>query len=105
MLYLRYEVLLPASYNDGTPIEQGRISLTIYELYMRFGGLTHDIGPMIGYWVAPSGEVYQDEVARLVIDVPDTPENRDFFVQWKDTLKDRFQQVEIWIVAISLEVI
>jgi hypothetical protein len=60
---------------------------------------------MIGYWVAPSGEVYQDEVARLVIDVPDTPENRDFFVQWKDTLKDRFQQVEVWIVAISLEVI
>jgi len=94
LLHRRYEVLLPLRYNDGTPVES-----------VKFGDVTVDTQPMIGYWRDPGGEIYVNQVIRLAVDVPDTPENRDFFVQWKETLKERLRQVEIWIVAISLEVI
>jgi hypothetical protein len=49
--------------------------------------------------------VYEDELIRLILDVDDTPENRDWFLRWKETLKGRFQQLEIWMVAISIEVL
>jgi len=40
-----------------------------------------------------------------VVDVPDTPENRRFFVEWKEELKERFRQLDIWIVAIPLDIV
>lgn len=105
MRYWRYEVLLPVRYNDGTPVERQKFEQAIHELFERFGGVTFDFGPMTGYWLAPTGQLFEEEMVRLAVDVPDTPKNRDFFVQWKETLKERFRQAEIWMVAISLEVI
>ncbi|MCS3920978.1 hypothetical protein Q2T83_11305 [Fervidibacter sacchari] len=49
--------------------------------------------------------VYEDELIRLVLDVEDTPENRNWFLRWKETLKERFRQLEIWMVAIPIEVL
>jgi hypothetical protein len=37
--------------------------------------------------------------------VEDTPENRAFFLALKETLKERFQQVEIWITTHTIEVL
>ena len=96
---------MPVSYNDGTPVEQEKFISTRKELLDRFSGVTFDFLPMTGYGPSPRGGVYEDEVARLVVDVEDSLENQQFFVQWKDALKERFRQTEIWMVAILLEVI
>jgi len=37
--------------------------------------------------------------------VPDTTENRQFFIQFKQSLKERFQQLDIWLTTHSIEVI
>jgi len=93
------------SYNDGTPVEQQSFTATRQELVDRFSGGTFDLIPMTGYWLGPMGGVYQDQVGRFVVDVEDSAENQQFFVDWKETLKERFHQTDIWMVAILLEVI
>jgi hypothetical protein len=37
--------------------------------------------------------------------VPDTAENRQFFVEFKELLKQRFQQIDIWMTTYPLDVI
>jgi len=40
---------------------------------------------------------------RFFLDVPDTSENRAFFLQTKERLKQRFAQTEIWITTFPVE--
>lgn len=103
--FRRYEVLLPLSYNDGSPVERENIIQTRRELLVRFGALTSYLDPLMGYWTAPTGAVVEDRLVRLVVDVPDTTENREFFVQRKEVLKERFQLLEVWITGIPLDII
>lgn len=51
------------------------------------------------------GELYRDELIRVFVDVPDTAENRQFFVDFKERLKERFQQLDIWMTTYPLDVI
>jgi hypothetical protein len=37
--------------------------------------------------------------------VPDAPEHREFFREYKERLKSRFQQLDIWMVTYPLEVL
>ena len=39
------------------------------------------------------------------VDVPDTPENREFFVAFKDRVKSRFKQIEVWMTTCPIEVL
>ena len=41
----------------------------------------------------------------MVVDVEDTPGNRQFFVRLKERLKNRFQQKDIWLTTYPVEVI
>ncbi len=42
---------------------------------------------------------------RIRIDAEDTGENTKFFRKYKDTLKSRFDQQDIWITAQYIDVI
>ena len=37
--------------------------------------------------------------------IEDTPENTEFFTQLKQRLKNRFQQLEIWIVSYEIRIV
>jgi len=41
----------------------------------------------------------------MKLDLPATPEIKRFFKTYKETLKSRFQQIDVWITAHSVEVI
>ena len=101
----RYEILLPLKYNHGQEIEAGKLLLTKQELVQRFGALTVDPHPIEGVWTH-EGSAYQDQLLKFVVDVKeDTPETQAFFEAFKETLKNRFRQIEIWIVAYPIRVI
>lgn len=104
MPFERYEILLPLKYNDGTPVEPEKFQTTRRELVGRFGALTMDAPPISGLWVA-GGRAYQDELIRFVVDTEATPETDEFFRDFKERLKDRFRQVEIWIVAYPIRLL
>ena len=42
---------------------------------------------------------------RVRIDTEDTPSNLEFIRNYKEILKERFQQLDIWITAQQIEVI
>ena len=51
------------------------------------------------------GATFRDNLTRFFVDVPDLPEHRAFFKEFKQTLKLRFQQVEVWITSHEVDVI
>jgi hypothetical protein len=74
------------------------------ELIAQFGGVSLMPDSVRGVWVH-EGARYEDDLLRLVVDVEDMPDNRQFFVGLKPTLLSRFQQLEIYIASYAIEVV
>jgi hypothetical protein len=102
MLRRRYEILLPLRFNDGRPVPDEAFNKTREDLLARFEGLSWVPHPVQGIW-RHEGTTYEDATVRVVIDVEDTAENRQFFVEWKPTLLRRFDQLEIYIVPCPID--
>ena len=100
----RYEILLPSQFNDGRPIPQDLIADTLSELEQEFGAVSCETQAILGLW-RQEGELYRDSLARVFVDAEDTPQNREFFVQFKERLKKRFQQKDIWLTTYPVEAI
>jgi hypothetical protein len=99
----RYEILLPLTYNDGTPIEAEKFDQTAEELCERFGGISQDTVRVFGTWIY-GGVRYRDELLRLRLDTDD-PSTTSFLKTQKEIWKERFQQIDIWITAAEIEII
>jgi hypothetical protein len=102
--FRRYEVLLPLRFNDGQSIPDKLIADTLLELEEHFGAVSCETQQIRGTW-RHEGQSYRDDLVRVFVDIPDTPENRIFFVELKERLKQRFQQLEIWIVTHPLDIL
>jgi hypothetical protein len=102
--YRRYEILLPLRFNDGTPVPDEVIGQTLAELQERFGAVSSETQTIRGLW-EHGGQIYRDELVRIFVDVPDIPESREFFPAFKDRIKLRFQQIDIWMTTYLIDVI
>lgn len=101
---IRYEILLPLFHNDGSQIKREKFLQTDEELVDRFGAISTDTVVVRGQWLYQSTR-YHDQLIRVRVDVEDTAENRQAMKEIKETLKARFDQLEIWITAHRIEVI
>ena len=104
MVRRRYEILLPLQFNDGQSVPETLLWETVEELESHFHALSWETQVVRGIW-QHEGTVFRDNHTRLVLDVDDSPENRDFFVALKARLKGRFQQLDIWIISHVIDVI
>jgi hypothetical protein len=77
---------------------------TLLELEDHFGAVSSETQRIEGRW-QHRGQTYRDELVRIFCDVPDTIESRQFFVAFKERLKVRFQQLDIWMTTYPVEVI
>jgi hypothetical protein len=102
--YRRYEILLPLRFNDGNPVPDELIADTLLELEQQFGAVSSESQTIHGRW-RHGDDSYRDELVRVYVDVPDLPEHREFFTRFKDLLKTRFQQVDIWMTTYPLDVL
>jgi hypothetical protein len=100
----RFEILLPLRFNDGQPVLDELVGETLLEIRQRFGAVSAETQVIRGHWQHET-EVYRDELVRVFVDVTDTAESREFFVAFKETLKTRFQQHDIWMTTYPIEVI
>jgi hypothetical protein len=100
----RYEILLPLQFNNGGAVPEALLWQTVEELESRFGSVSWDSQVVRGIW-EHEGTVYRDHNTRLVLDVQDSPENREFFISFKEQLKNRFNQLDIWITSYVVDVI
>ena len=102
--YRRYEILLPRRFNDGSQVPDELLGATAIELEQRFGAVSCETQNIRGMW-SSQGQSYRDDLVRVFVDVPDTSENREYFVAFKEQLKARFAQLDIWVTTHPLEVI
>ncbi len=102
--YRRFEVLLPLYFNDGQELPQTAFAQTLAELRERFGDLSIETQATRG--LSQYGEQsYKDHLIRVYVDVPDEPQHREFFAAWKEQLKARFEQIDIWLTTYAIEVL
>lgn len=104
MTFTRYEILLPLCYNDGRRIEHSKFRQTNLDLLKEFSGTTVDRVVAIGAWKY-RGTIYEDELLRIVVDVPSSVQADDFFRKFKEILKARFEQLDIWISRHELDIL
>jgi hypothetical protein len=102
--FRRFELLLPLRFNDGRAVPNELIAETLLELEQRFGAVSSETQTIQGFW-QHQGQSYRDDLTRLFVDVPDTPENLQFFREFKERLKARFQQIDIWMTTYPVDVI
>jgi hypothetical protein len=100
----RYEILLPLRFNDGQSVPEALISETLIELENHFGAVSWETQVIRGRWRSEE-EVYSDDLMRIVIDVEDLVEHRQFFGDFKERLKLRFRQIEIYMTTHLIDVI
>lgn len=100
----RYEILVPLVFNDGRAVPESLLAQTFTELRNKFGAASWETQTVRGTW-EHQGAVYEDNLTRFFVDVTDLPEHRAFFREFKEKLKSRFEQLEIWIISHPLDVI
>lgn len=101
---VRFELLLPLYYNDGRPIEEEKFLVTDEELIERFDATSTDTVTVSGRWLY-KGTLYADKLVRIRVDTEDDEGVRQFILQFKETLKARFEQFDIYITAQQIEVL
>jgi hypothetical protein len=100
----RFEILVPLRFNDGQPAPDELVGQTLQELRQRFGAVSSETQVIRGLW-EHEGQVYRDDHVRVFVDTTDTPANREFFTSYKEQLKSRFRQLDIWMTTYPIEVI
>jgi hypothetical protein len=100
----RYEILLPLELNDGSPVPERLLWTTVEELEAHCHAVSWESQIVRGIW-EHEGSVFRDNNTRLILDVEDTSENRHFFASFKESLKARFQQIEIYISSYLIDVV
>jgi len=101
---IRFEILLPLFYNDGRAVEDRKFIETDDELVTAFGATSTDTVVVRGQWLYQS-TIYEDRLIRVSLDVEDTPENWQKMRDIKEVLKQRFDQIDIWISAHRIEIL
>ncbi len=100
----RFEILLPLNHNDGRPVERINFRITHEELLEKFGGTTVDSVRAWGHWKY-RGILHRDRLVRIRIDSTDPEDAYNFFRAYKEVLKTRFEQIDIWITAHDIDLI
>ena len=99
----RYEVLLPARFNDGQDVPDELIGKAIDEVIEQFQAASYYKDAAEGYW-RYEDKVYQDSLGLLVVDIPDTAANRKWMKAFKTRWKERLGQIEIWMVSYRIDI-
>jgi hypothetical protein len=102
--FRRFEILLPRRFNNGQPVPDELIAETLLEIEERFGAVSSETQDIQGHWHY-GDQLYRDDLVRVFVDTPDTAESREFFVEFKERVKERFQQIDIWLTTYPVEVL
>ena len=102
--FIRYEVLLPVKRNDGREVEEIKHRVCFNEAPEHFGGATLEPQMLLGRWFH-RGKAFEEPMIRLVVEVDDAPESHAWFVTWKQTLIERFEQLDIRITWHQINVV
>jgi hypothetical protein len=99
----RFEVMLPRQFNDGREVPAEWLSLAVLEIADHFGAVSYETQIIEGRW-RQAGVVYRDNLARIVVDLPDRKANRPWMKAFKERWKRKLDQLEIWMVSYRIDI-
>jgi hypothetical protein len=102
----RFEILLPAEFNDGRLVADACpqcLPDSLMEVADTFGAFTFRPDAALGSW-AMNGRRYDDRLFAVIVDVEDTEEHRAWICHLKTHLLQRFEQLEIYVASYPVEV-
>jgi hypothetical protein len=98
----RFEVLLPLQFNDGRPVPESWLAEAVLEIVDHFGAASYETQKVEGHW-RHGAILYRDDLVRIVVDVPDSANNRRWMTEFKGRWKGRLEQLELWIISYRIE--
>src|SRR5687768_8339509 len=102
--FRRFESLLPRRFNDGQPVPDELIADALIELERHFGAVSCETQVIQGLW-RHQDQLFRDDLVRVFVDAPDVSESREFFLGFKERIKARFRQIDIWMTTYPIEVL
>jgi len=99
----RFEVLLPIRYNDGSDIPEVLLAEAVNEVVQEFCFVSFRRDAVEGQW-RHEAVLYRDNLACIIVDLPDNRKNREWMRAFKARWKERLQQFEIWMVSYRVDV-
>ena len=99
----RYEVLLPVRFNDGRDVPEELLAEAVNEIVVQFSAVTFHRQTVEGHW-RHEEITFRDDLAILVIDLPDTASNRKWMKAFKGRWKKRLDQLELWMVSYPIDI-
>jgi hypothetical protein len=99
----RFEILLPLQFNDGREVPSEWLAEAVLEIVDHFSAASYETQKVEGHWRA-GGILYRDNLVKIVVDVPDSDENRQWMKQFKARWKERLQQIDLWMISSEVEV-
>ena len=99
----RFEVLLPLRFNDGREVPPEWLAEAVLEVVERFGAASYETQKVEGHW--RSGVVvYRDDLVRVVVDVPDSSQHREWVKDFKGRWMARLEQLDLWVVSYPIDI-
>jgi len=99
----RFEVLLPTRFDDGRDVPAELLADAVNEVVDRFDAVSFESGGIEGRWRSRT-VLYRDDLARVVVDVPDKNKNRKWMRAYRARWQERLEQIEIWMVSYPIDV-
>lgn len=99
----RFEILLPLQFNDERDIPSDWLAEAVLEIVENFGAASYETQKVEGHW-RYQGVLYRDNLVRIVVDVPDTEENREWMRDFKRRWKEKLEQLELWLVSYTIDI-
>jgi hypothetical protein len=75
----------------------------VFEIVERFGAASYETQKVEGHW-GHAGVTYRDTLVKVVVDVVDSKENRQWLRTFRDRWKTKLEQIELWMVSYRIEV-
>ena len=97
-----YDLYVPLTYNDGSPIEPKTIERIGQRLLEQFGGVTFFPQPNEGLWRMGS-VTFRDQIVIFRVLSANVLRARRFFKALKQELKTKLEQEEILVVERDVE--
>ena len=99
----RFEILLPLQFNDGSDIPTDWLAEAVLEIVGKFDAASYETQKVEGHW-RYQGVLYRDNLVRIVVDIADTDENREWMREFKKRWKVKLDQLELWLVSYIIEI-
>ncbi len=102
----RVQFLLPLKYNDGRDIEVDKFDWVRTELLDKFGGFTIYPFSLEGGWIHPTDNIkFFDRTKLFEITIKQTDENETYLKNFKEELKKKFSQHEIYMTVNTVNIV